>query len=99
MVFGYPGLRVERLGVLSFTSLQPELPRGVTAVTLRGVHLFGVPFDFSYNATTICVRGQPSSLQRKLVIKEVTTGRITPIPPVSNASFCTSVQPVEVIAE
>jgi hypothetical protein len=42
-VFGYPGLRIARRGVLSFTAQRPVLPPlGVTRVKLRGLHLLGV---------------------------------------------------------
>jgi trehalose/maltose hydrolase-like predicted phosphorylase len=56
-VFGYPGLRLERAGVLAFTAQQPLLPPlGVDSVKLRGLSVFGVEFDLFYNATTACAQ-------------------------------------------
>lgn len=58
-VFGYSGMRIDRLGVLTFASQQPILPPlGITAMKLRGVHLLGTLFDFSYDNTQLCVEIQ-----------------------------------------
>lgn len=55
-IFCYSGMRVERLGVISFSSRQPVVPPlGVTAVKLRGVHLLGSAFDFWWDGSTVCV--------------------------------------------
>jgi hypothetical protein len=54
-VFGYAGLRIPRVGVLSFSSSSPILPPlNVSAVTLRGLDLLGTAFDFSYDADSLC---------------------------------------------
>lgn len=56
-VYGYPGMRIERLGVLSFTSQQPLLPpAGITQVKLRGLSLFGVEFDLIYDDANVCAQ-------------------------------------------
>ena len=58
-VFGYSGLRITRLGALSFASRQPILPPlGVTSVKLRGLDLLGSSFDMWYNATALCAQLQ-----------------------------------------
>ena len=55
-VFGYSGMRIERVGVLSFASQRPVLPPyNTSAATLRGVHLLGTVFDFRWDAATLCV--------------------------------------------
>ncbi len=60
-VFGYPGLRIERLGALSFTAASPLLPPlGVQSLKLRGLHLLGTAFDLFYNTTTLCAGLQGS---------------------------------------
>lgn len=58
-VFGYPGMRIARRGVFTFTSQQPVLPPlGVTAVKVRGLHLLGVAVDVTYDATNFCAELQ-----------------------------------------
>jgi hypothetical protein len=54
-LFGYPGLRIARKGVLSFTSQRPILPPlGVTGVKLRGLHLLGQALDVWYDEAVVC---------------------------------------------
>jgi hypothetical protein len=56
-LFGYPGLRIERLGELSFDSERPLLPpHGITGVTLRSLHLLNSAFTLQYNATWACAK-------------------------------------------
>ncbi len=62
-VFGYSGMRIARVGVLTFTAQRPVLPPGgVTAATLRGVHLLGTRFDFRWNATHQCAELQSTAM-------------------------------------
>lgn len=93
-VFGYSGLRIERLGVMTFSSQAPLLPPlGVTAVKLRGLHLLGAVFDFAYDAAEICVSLQPGSGGAPLELRVLSTGaRI----PVGDAQACVAVQAVAV---
>jgi len=49
---GYPGLRI-RGQKLDF--LNPQLPQGVTGITLRRVHYLGNQVSVSYDAKTVCV--------------------------------------------
>ena len=73
ILFGYAGLRINRLGVLSFSSKRPLLPPlGITRVTLRGLHLFATPFDLTYNDTTICVTLQRSGSRRSSAVQTAT---------------------------
>jgi trehalose/maltose hydrolase-like predicted phosphorylase len=105
-LYGYAGLRVQRVGVLSFTSQQPVLPPlGVTRVTLRGMHLFGVAFDFMYDAKSICVRlqqqqqqqqQQPGADSTSLQVRLVPTGKTFAMPAASQPFACVELQPVEV---
>jgi trehalose/maltose hydrolase-like predicted phosphorylase len=54
-VFGYSGMRIARVGVLTFSSVQPILPPlGVTNVKLRGVHLLTSSFDVEWNDVQVC---------------------------------------------
>ena len=57
LLYGYPGLRLARAGgALRFATPAPTLPPGgVTRVTLRGLHLLGTSFDFSYDGSSVCV--------------------------------------------
>jgi len=57
LIYGYPGLRLPPPGgVLRFATPAPTLPPGgITHVRLRGLHLLGTAFDFSYDSTTVCV--------------------------------------------
>lgn len=57
LIYGYPGLRLPPAGgVLRFATPAPTLPPGgITHVRLRGLHLLGTAFDFSYDSTTVCV--------------------------------------------
>ena len=55
-IYGYPGLRIVRPGVMSFTSQQPLLPpHGVTEVALRSLHLLGSAFSVQYDEIQTCV--------------------------------------------
>lgn len=97
-VFGYSGMRISRLGALSFASRQPILPPlGVTDVKLRGLDLLGTSFDFYYNATTICAGLQatnpPSS--SPLLLRLLSSGATFPLSPGSDVT-CVPLQPVEV---
>jgi len=59
-VFGYSSMRIDRLGVFTFSSQQPLLPPlGITAMKIRGIHLLGTLFDFSYTDSELCVQLQP----------------------------------------
>jgi hypothetical protein len=62
-LYGYSGLRLPAAGgQLRFATPAPVLPPGgATGVRLRGLHLLGAAFDFSYNGTTICVALNPTS--------------------------------------
>ena len=95
-VFGYSSLRIERLGVMTFSSQAPLLPPlGVTAVKLRGLHLLGVAFDFAYDAESICVALQPGAAAGRapLELRVLASGqRIA----VGSAPACVAVQAVEV---
>jgi hypothetical protein len=98
-VFGYPGLRINRLGVLSFTAQRPVLPpAGVTRVKLRGLHLLGVVFDAAYDAKEFCVSlqlaGAPGA--PRLELRVPATGARTPL---GAQPVCVPVQPVEVAGE
>ncbi len=98
-VYGYPGLRIARYGVLSFTSQQPVLPPlGITGVTLRGMHLFGTAFDFAYDAKTVCVGLQPGGGGPPLELRLPTAGKVVPIP-ASGPPVCVPVGPVEVAVQ
>ena len=94
-LFGYAGLRVERLGVLTFASQAPLLPPlGVTAVKLRGLHLLGAAFDFVYDAEQICVSLQPDGAAGSpLELRVLASGQRLPV---GGAPVCVAVQPVAV---
>ena len=95
-VFGFSGLRIARVGVMSFASQAPTLPPlGTTAVKLRGLHLLGVAFDFAWDAAQVCVALQPSALSAgaALELRVVATGQRTPL---GAAPVCVGVQAVEV---
>jgi len=96
-VFGYPGLRVRRLGVLSFSAQRPLLPPlGVTRVKLRGLHLLGVPLDVEYDAATLCAALQPGApAAPALELRVLATGARVPLAP-GAARACVDVQAVEV---
>jgi hypothetical protein len=95
-VFGYSGMRIARKGVLSFSSQQPVLPPlGITAVTLRGIHLLGTAFNFQYNSSTICVAltpNQPAGQGRPLELR--VPGRSTRA--LTHSPVCVALGPVEV---
>ena len=58
-LFGYPGLRIQRLGVLSFTAQRPLLPPlGITQVKLRGLHLLNFIIDVGYTESLFCAQLQ-----------------------------------------
>ena len=93
-VFGFSGLRVSRIGVMSFASPAPALPPlGVTAVRLRGLHLLGVAFDFAYDDAQICVALQGAGGGAPLELRVVASGQRTPL---AAAAVCVDVQAVEV---
>jgi protein-glucosylgalactosylhydroxylysine glucosidase len=82
LVFGYSGLRIERLGVLSFASQQPILPPlGVSHVKLRGLHLLGTALDFSWDAQQLCVALQqgPGGGSQPLELRVRATGQVLPL--------------------
>ena len=83
--------------VLSFTAQQPVVPPlGVTGVKLRGMHLFGVPFDFAYDAKTVCVQLQPGAAAGGLNLVLTGSAKVLTIPPASQPPLCVPLQPVEV---
>jgi hypothetical protein len=95
-VFGYPGLRIARRGVLSFTAARPVLPpAGVTQVKLRGLHLLGVAFDAVYDGAQFCAALQPGGAPGapQLELRVLATGQRTPL---GAQPVCVPVQPVEV---
>ena len=95
-VFGYPGLRIARRGVLSFTAQRPVLPpAGVSQVKLRGLHLLGVAFDVAYDAEQLCAALQPGGAAGApaLELRVPATGQRTPL---GAAQVCVPVQAVEV---
>ena len=103
LVFGYPALRIARLGVLSFASRSPQLPPlGVTALKLRGLHLLGAVFDASYNATAFCAQLQAPALEvgsrggsgAALELRVLATGARHPL--AAMGEVCVAVQAVEV---
>jgi hypothetical protein len=95
-VFGYSGLRVDRLGVFTFSSQAPVLPPyGVTAVKLRSLHLMGAAFDFSYDAGEICVRAYATSGATRLELRVIASGQRLPLAP-GGAQVCVELQPVAV---
>jgi hypothetical protein len=96
-VFGYPGLRIARRGVLSFTAQRPVLPPlGVTRVKLRGLHLLGVALDVEYDAAQLCAALQPGAPPGAppLELRVPATGQRTLLG--AAAPVCVPVQPVEV---
>ena len=95
-VFGYPGLRIARLGVLSFASQRPLLPpSGVTRLKLRGLHLLGAVFDFEYDDATLCAALQAGGGGggAPLELRVLASGQRLPL---AAAQVCVAVQAVEV---
>lgn len=93
----YAGLRLERLGVVSFASQQPVLPPlGVTGVKLRGLDLLGTAFDFAYDNATICATLQPvqSGAGAPLELRVLASNQSLPLS--ASAPACVPVQAVEV---
>jgi hypothetical protein len=79
---------------MTFSSLAPLLPPlGVTAVKLRGLHLLGAAFDFSYDAAQICVSLQPGSGGPPLELRVLSSGERVPV---GVAQACVAVQAVAV---
>jgi hypothetical protein len=77
-LFGYSGLRVDQPCVLSFRNRRPVLPPlGVTAVKLRGLHLYGQVLDVTYDANTTCVRLQQQQQQPARDLSSRASGRWT----------------------
>ena len=95
-VFGFTGMRIARVGVMSYSSQAPTLPPfGTTSLKLRGVHLLGTAYDFYYDATQICVSLQAggSSGGAALELRVVATGERLPLQAVAT---CVAVQAVDV---
>ena len=93
-VFGYPGLRIARLGVLSFAAQAPVLPPlGVQALGLRGLHLLGVAFDAVYNSSTFCASLQAPEGAQALELRVLASGEALRL---GLAQSCVPVQAVEV---
>ena len=92
-VFGFSGMRISRVGVMSFTSQAPVLPPfGVSAMKLRGLHLLGAAFDFSWDDARICVALQAAG-GAPLELRVVASGQRVPV---AAAPACVAVQAVEV---
>jgi len=92
-VFGFSGMRVVRLGVMSFASQAPTLPPlGVTGVRLRGLRLLGAAFDFAWDAAQVCVslRGAGGA---PLELRVPASGQRTPL---GAAEVCVALGAVEV---
>ena len=93
-VFGYSGLRVARLGVMTFAAQAPTLPPlGVTGVKLRGLRLLGAAVDVAWDAARVCVALQGAAGGAPLELRLVASGERTPIGP---AEQCVALQAVEV---
>lgn len=94
-MFGFSGLRVSRLGVFSFSAQAPTLPPlGTTGVTLRGLHLLGAAFDFSWNAAQVCAALQADApAGAALELRVPASGKSTPL---GVAPVCVATQAVEV---
>ena len=76
ILFGYSGARLRNGGILRFGTPTPTLPPGgITHVKLRGVHLLGSAFDFSWNATDICVRANGDAAPSALQLRVESSGR------------------------
>ncbi len=94
-VFGYSGMRIARLGVLSFSSQAPILPPlGVTAVRLRGLDLLGAALDVWYDAVNVCAQLQAGGGGAPLEMRVLASGARTPLS--AAEAVCVPVQAFEV---
>lgn len=93
-VFGYSGMRIERLGVFSFAAQKPVLPPlGVTAMKLRGLSLLGAKFDFWFDADNVCAALHAGSSGAPLELRVLATGARTAL---TAEQVCTPLAAVEV---
>jgi hypothetical protein len=76
LIYGYPGLRLPPAGgALRFATPAPTLPPGgVTRVKLRGLHLLGTSFDFSYDGARVCVAARGARAGAALRLRSEATG-------------------------
>ena len=62
-------------GALRFATPAPSLPPGgITRVKLRGLHLLGTSFDFSYDAARVCVAQRGARAGAPLRLRSEATG-------------------------
>jgi hypothetical protein len=95
-VFGYAGLRVDRLGVFTFASQAPVLPPyGVTSMKLRSLHLLGAAFDFTYDAANVCAQAYATDRSTRLELRVIASGQRIPLN-AGGAQVCVPLQPVAV---
>ena len=90
-VFGFSGMRIDRVGVLTFSSKQPILPPlGVTRAKLRGVHLLTSSFDVDWTDQEVCLslRLNGAAIELRLPSQ--------PSTPITSTAICISSQSFEV---
>ena len=98
LLYGYPGLRLpHKGGQLRFATPVPILPPGsVTRVRLRGLHLLGTAFDFSYDAKLVCGRLRDAGRGVPLQLRSEVNGTIVPV---AQQEACMSIELAPVVVE
>ena len=78
-----------------FTQLPVLPPFGITNVKLRGLHLMGSSFDFSYSATDLCVTASGTLDSVPLELRLLNTAKIIALPK-GGPQVCVPIQAVAV---